>query len=74
MTAVLENTIEHGAAKKLGRILQRFDAAVEYVSAHHDELLDQHEDRFVGSLRRRATDGGKSGASSTFAGGFRSHP
>ena len=47
MTAVLEKTIEHGAAKKLGRILQRFDAAAEYVSAHHDELLDQHEDKWI---------------------------
>ena len=45
--AALERTIVNGAAKKLDRVLRPFDEAAEYVSAHHGELLDQFEDRWV---------------------------
>ncbi len=45
--AVLERTISNGAAKKLDRILQPFDAAAEYVSAHHGELLERFEGQWV---------------------------
>jgi hypothetical protein len=45
--AVLERIIVNGAARRLDRILQPFDAAAEYVSAHHGELLAQFEEQWV---------------------------
>lgn len=47
MPAVLEKTIENGAARKLNEILRQFDASADYVSVHHDELLDDYEDKWV---------------------------
>ncbi len=46
--AAIERTIEPGGAKKLDGILRRFDAAADYVSRHHDALLREYADRWIG--------------------------